>query len=268
MSNKRILSNMIDTNREYEVIGLDLAKNGVSAVLIDAIDGDIQGIDRLNYDDLLKSAQAMSPTTFAMEPCTERNWLVAELESWGHQCLVISGKSVQNYIETHFSNQKTDLNDAQALAFLVRDQQIRNIKSKDRQQLKFASLTTLREQYIKQYRQTIVSLKGICQSWRLNIAKEISGKARLIEMVEAYEKFPEELKKELHNRIKHIQAIQKSLTAINKTLEQISKEDELCKLVQTVPGIGLVCACRLRATVGDISRFEHPKDFAAFYRPQ
>lgn len=74
MSNKRILSNMIDTNREYEVIGLDLAKNGVSAVLIDAIDGDIQGIDRLNYDDLLKSAQAMSPTTFAMEPCTGIGW--------------------------------------------------------------------------------------------------------------------------------------------------------------------------------------------------
>ena len=60
------------------------------------------------------------------------NLLVNELESWGHRCVVIDGKNVQNYIETHFSNQKTDLNDAQALAFLARDKQIRLIKPKDR----------------------------------------------------------------------------------------------------------------------------------------
>ncbi len=265
MSTKRILSNTIDTNQEYEVIGLDLAKDCVSAALITLPDGEVKGIDRLEYPDLLKCAQEMSATTFAMEPCCEMNWLVTELESWGHTCLVIDGKNVQNYIETHFSNQKTDLNDAQALAFLARDQQIRLVKSKDRQQMEFASLTTLREQYVKQYRQTIVSLKGICQCWGLNISKGISGKARLSEMIEKYEKFPEELRIELLNMVRHAQAVQKSLTEINKTLEKRSKADELCKIVQTVPGIGLICACRLRATIGDISRFEHPKDFPAYF---
>jgi len=169
MSTKTILSNTIDTNQDYEVIGLDLAKNWVSAALITLPDGEIKGIDRFEYHELLKCAQEMPATTFAMEPCCEMNGLVNDLESWGHKCLVIDGKNVKNYIETHFSNQKTDLNDAQALAFLARDQQIRLIKSKDRQQIEFASLTTLREQYVKQYRQTIVSLKGICQSWGLNI---------------------------------------------------------------------------------------------------
>lgn len=79
---------------------------------------------------------------------------------------------------------KTDLNDAQALAFLAQDTQLRTIKAKDVEQQKYASLTTLREQYIKQYRQTIVSLKGICQAWGLNISKGISGKARLKDLIE------------------------------------------------------------------------------------
>ena len=264
MSTKRILSNTIDTNQEYEVVGLDLAKNCVSAALI-TIEGELIGIDRLEYQDLRKCAQEMPATTFAMEPCCEMNLLVNELESWGHRCVVIDGKNVQNYIETHFSNQKTDLNDAQALAFLARDKQIRLIKPKDRQQLEFACLTTLREQYVKQYRQTLVSLKGICQSWGLNISKGISGKARLSEMIEKYEKFPEELRRELQNMVKHAQEVQKALTEINKTLKQVSKGDELCKMVQTVPGIGLVCACRLKATIGDISRFKHPKNFPAYF---
>lgn len=176
MSIRRILAKSIDTNLEYEVIGLDLAKNCVSAVLI-TTDGEIVGIDRLDYQELEKNAQELSPTTFAIEPCTEMNYLVQRLEGWGHRCLVIGGKNVRDYIESHFSNQKTDLNDAQALAFLTRDTQLRMIKAKDMEQQKYASLTTLREQYIKQYRQTIVSLKGICQAWGLNISKGMSGKA-------------------------------------------------------------------------------------------
>ncbi len=95
------------------------------------------------------------------------NYLVQKLEDWGHCCIVINGKHVQDYVESHFSNQKTDLNDAQALAFLARDSQLRTVTAKDREQQKYASLTTLREQYLKQYRQTIVSLKGICQAWGL-----------------------------------------------------------------------------------------------------
>lgn len=59
------------------------------------------------------------------------------------------------------------------------------------EQQKYASLTTLREQYIKQYRQTIVSLKGICQAWGLNISKGISGKARLKDLIENHAAFPE-----------------------------------------------------------------------------
>ena len=98
--------------------------------------------------------------------------------------------------------------------------------------MEFACLTTLREQYVKQYRQTLVSLKGICQSWGLNISKGISGKARLSEMIEKYEKFPEELRRELQNMVKHAQEVQKALTEINKTLKQVSKGDELCKMVQ------------------------------------
>ena len=117
------------------------------------------GIDRLNYQELEKIAQVLSPTTFVLEPCAEMNYLVQKFEDWGHRCIVINGKHVQDYVESHFSNQKTDLNDAQALAFLARDSQLRTVTAKDREQQKYASLTTLREQYLKQYRQTIVSLK-------------------------------------------------------------------------------------------------------------
>ena len=72
----------IDTDLEYEAIGIDLAKNCVSAALL-TTDGEVVCIDRLDYSELEKSAQALSPTTFAMEPCTEMNYLVQKLEALG-----------------------------------------------------------------------------------------------------------------------------------------------------------------------------------------
>ena len=133
MSVRRILAKTINTDLEYEAIGIDLAKNCVSAALL-TTDGEVVCIDRLDYSELEKSAQVLCPTTFAMEPCTEMNYLVQKLEAWGHRCLVIGGKNVQNYVENHYSGQKTDLNDAQALAFLAQDTQLRTIKAKDMEQ--------------------------------------------------------------------------------------------------------------------------------------
>lgn len=63
MPRKRILVKSIDTSISYQVIGIDLAKHLVSACLITGA-GEIFGIDRLTYDDLLKSAERMSPTLF------------------------------------------------------------------------------------------------------------------------------------------------------------------------------------------------------------
>lgn len=91
----------------------------------------------------------------------------------------------------------------------------------------FASLATLWEQYVKQYRQNMVSLKRICQSWGLNISNGISGEALLREMIEN----PEELREGLLNMAKQGLEMKKALIGIKKTLERVSKGDELCKVV-------------------------------------
>ena len=55
MSVRRILAKTIDTDLEYEAIGIDLAKNCVSAALL-TTDGEVVCIDRLDYSELEKSA--------------------------------------------------------------------------------------------------------------------------------------------------------------------------------------------------------------------
>lgn len=106
MSRKRRLAvQRLSVTEEYQVIGLDLAKNDVTVFGITQ-DGELHCIDRLTYPDLLKQAEQISPTIFAMEPCNGMNYLVDELKELGHECRVIKGEAVKDYVKSHFAGQK------------------------------------------------------------------------------------------------------------------------------------------------------------------
>ena len=168
--NKRLLVNAIDVEQEYKIIGLDLAKDDTSCVCI-AESGEIIAIDRLSYADLLEAAEQLSPTIFAMEPCNGMHWLVNQLQDCGHECRVISGSAVQQYVESHFGKQKTDLNDAQAIAYLALDEMLRFIRAKTPSEMSIQALQTIRTQLTKQKVASIVCFKSLCQGYGISIGK-------------------------------------------------------------------------------------------------
>ena len=264
MPRKRILVKNIDTSISYQVIGIDLAKHLVSACLITGA-GEIFGIDRLTYDDLLKSAERMSPTLFCMEPCPEVHYLAEKLQGYGHHTKVIDGAAVKEYIKTHFGGQKTDLNDAQAIAFLSLDTNLPEITPKNTSNSVLSSIQAVREQFRKEYIQSFVSLKGICQRWGLPISKGVMNKNKVEELVSESKKIPQEVKDWLLELLQSCRELQKRLNKISKYLKEYADNDEICQKIMSVPGIGPITATRLKATIGDIQRFEKPKSIVAYY---
>ena len=264
MSNQRILAHELDANISWSVIGLDLAKNDVSLVGITA-DGEIIRVDRMSYEILLEKAQAMLPTTFAMEPCSEMNHLVNQFEAMGHKCKVIGGYAVRNYINTYFAGQKNDLHDAEALAFLAKDSRLQSIRAKTPEEMQLVSLVTIREHYVDLYRKTLVSLKGIAQFWGLRISRLLSDEAKLIAKIEDASNIPPELKETLISMVKSYKALERTANSLKKKIEAFASKDELCKKVMEIPGVGAMIATRLKATLGDVDRFEKPKRLPAYY---
>jgi transposase len=174
----------IDT--EYRVVGLDLAKSDVSVAAIPIDDNTPSLVERMNYADLLEWAEKISPTLFAMEPCNGFSLLCLQLESLGHEVKVISGATVSMWINTHLSGQKTDLNDAIALARLaISDAELTPIGHKTITEICIQTVQAVRQQLITQRTKSLVSFKGLAQQWGIPCCAGHRNLKKLREAVEA-----------------------------------------------------------------------------------
>ncbi len=264
MSRKeRLLVNAIDVEQEYKIIGLDLAKDDTSCVCI-AESGEIIAIDRLSYADLLEAAEQLSPTIFAMEPCNGMHWLVNQLQEYGHKCRVVSGSAVQQYVESHFGKQKTDLNDAHAIAYLALDEMLHFIRAKSPSEMSIQALQAIRSQLTKQKTASLVCFKSLCQGYGISIAKNESSVAAFVSLLQETDKIPEEVKEALGMLIIGYKLLRTRINKIDKVIDTIVSRNPTGRNLKSIPAFGVQCAARLLTIAPNINDFKGPKDLIAY----
>ena len=182
---KKHTQTTLDVSIEYAAIGLDPAKYDVSLAAVTLNEGEIIRIDRVTYAELYELADKLSPTLFAIEPCCGYSQLALELEARGHEMRVISGKAVKMWIDTHMSGQKTDINDALALARLTADPDLRPIRAKSLEECRIMTVQGVRQQLVGQRTKTIVSFKGFAQACGIGIPTGRRNLNKMRETVEA-----------------------------------------------------------------------------------
>lgn len=91
------------------------------------------------------------------------------------------------------------------------------------------------------------------------------NKNKVEELVSESKKIPQEVKDWLLELLQSCRELQKRLNKISKYLKEYADNDEICQKIMSVPGIGPITATRLKATIGDIQRFEKPKSIVAYY---
>ena len=91
------------------------------------------------------------------------------------------------------------------------------------------------------------------------------NKNKVEELVSESKKIPQEVKDWLLELLQSCRELQKRLNKISKYLKEYADNDEICQKIMSAPGIGPITATRLKATIGDIQRFEKPKSIVAYY---
>ena len=196
-----------------------------------------------------------------MEACGGSQHWARELTKQGHKVRLLQARFVKAFV----MGNKNDVMDARAIWMAVQ-QPGKEIAVKTEEQQSVLVLHRSRRQLVKFRTMQINSLHGTLLEFGETIHKGRAAMER--EFPEALERMKERLPPYLitvledqYNRLSELDSL---IDDIEKQLTSVARQNETCKRLLGIPGIGPLIATAAVATMGEASAFKSGREFAAY----
>jgi transposase len=248
--------------KDFTVIGVDIAKNVFQIHGADSL-GKRLLTKRLSRENFLPFMGTLPRCLVGIEACSGAHYWAKELIKLGFEVKLMSPLKVKKYADTH---QKNDARDAAACCEAVTRAAMRFVSVKNDVQLDIQSMHRVRSYYIKQRTALMNMMRGLLAESGVAIAK---GQAHLTsKLVALLDDECERLRpaeKSLFRRLKtELEKMEEEIAHHTSRLEKCAKEDEACRRLQTIDGIGPLSATAVVAKIGNGSEFQKGRDLSAF----
>lgn len=242
-------------------IGLDLAKSVFQVHGIDA-HAKLVVAKRLRRDAVLGFFANLPPCVVGMEACATAHHWARAIARFGHTVRVMPPQYVKPYVK----RQKNDRADAEAICEAVQRPTMRFVPVKSEDQQSILVLHRVRETLVHQKTQLINALRGHLAEFGI-VAPQGAHKvaeltARLADPGE--ERVPALAKAVLHTLVDQLRDTERRIRDLDHHLIEQAKQDDVCRRLMTIPGIGPIIATALMATLGDATDFTSGRHLAAW----
>ena len=244
---------------QITTIGLDIAKNVFQVHGIDAAEKVVVR-KQLRRGQMLAFFKALPPCLVGMEACATSHYWARELTKLGHQVRLMPAKDVKAYVKRN----KNDAADAQAICEAVRRPTMRFVQIKSVEQQGQLMLHRARDQ--RQRTQLINALRAHMAELGIVAAQGREGVKELLKIIatEQDARLPVDAHTSLVVLAAGLQALQTMIKSIERRIIVQHRSDEASKRLRSIPGIGIVGATAIAATVPDPKVFRSGRDFAAW----
>ena len=246
---------------EITTIGLDLAK---SVFQVHGTDEDGRPVMRkkLRRGQMLGFFSGLSPCLVGMEACASAHYWARELQALGHEVRLIPPQYVKPFVKTN----KNDASDAEAICEALIRPTMRFAPIKSAEQQSVLMLHRARELLVRQRTMLINALRGHCGEFGLVVAQGASRVVELITVIEdpADDRLPEVARAALGHLVEQLRMVQAQINGLEKKLMAWHRASEASQRLETIPGVGVITATALVATIGDASQFHSGRQLAAW----
>jgi transposase len=245
---------------EIITIGLDLAKSVFQVHAVDA-DGKVVVRKALRRAQVLPFFKSTPPCVVGMEACgTSHHW-ARELTKLGHEVRLMPPAYVKPYVKRG----KTDANDAEAICEAVTRPTMRFVAIKSEEQQAALALHRTRDLLVKQRTQLVNMIRGLLAEFGIETARGLHRAINLAAQITdgAIPNVPELAGRIITGLAAQIGDLQLQLTTLEKELLAWHRSNEMSQRLATIPGVGLISATALAASVTDAGRFRSGRQFAA-----
>jgi len=246
---------------QITTIGFDLAKNVFQVHGIDATEKVVIR-KPLRRGQVIKFFAELSPCLIGMEACASAHYWARELTRLGHEVRLMPAKDVKAYVKRN----KNDAADAEAICEAVRRPTMRFVQVKSAVQQGRLMQHRTRDLLLRQRTQAINALRAHLAELGIVAAQGREGLKELLAIIadEGDARLPLDARASLIVLAAQLQALQTLIGSLEKRLVVQHRANEASKRLISIPGIGIIGASAIAATVTDPKAFRTGRDFAAW----
>jgi len=244
---------------DITTIGIDIAKRFFQIHGVNA-NGKTVLRKKLIRDQVLNFMSNLPKCLVGIEACGGSNYWAREITKLGHKVNLIAPQFVKPYVKTN----KNDRADAEAICEAVSRPNMRFVAVKSTTQQDILSLHRVRERLVKNRTALANEIRGLLLEFGYIIPQGIHKiTTKLTEILDegsltqiSHQTFSD-LKEEFIENDKKIKDIEKRLKEIANNLNMYQK-------LKSVPGLGLITATALIASLGNVTNFKNGRQLSAW----
>jgi transposase len=242
------------------MIGVDLAKNIMQLHAVDAR-GRVVFRKRLARNKLLDFLAGIPACIVAMEACSGAHYWGREIALRGHCVRLVSPQYVKPFVKTN----KNDARDAEAICEAASRPSMRFVPLKTAEQLDLQAMHRIRSGCIKRRTALGNEIRGHLAEYGLVLPTGLAKlRAGLPHLLETEAGLTLQARDCLSDLFAELIALDERVAKYDRRLLEFAKNDEDCRRLMTIPGIGVITATIIRAVAGDGRQFANGRHFAAW----
>ena len=241
-------------------VGLDLAKNIFHVVCIDAQGKEVKK-RMLRRNQVRPFFVQLPPCVVGMEACASSHDWGRKLRALGHEVKLIPPQ----YVKPYLRGNKNDYNDARAIAEAVTRPEMPTVGIKTVAEQDMQALHRMRSQCMRDRTALSNSIRGLLGEYGIVFTTGVTTLRRTIPEIlgDADNGLSLLFRNLLARRYEQLVELEGHIAFYTKELERLSRQDEACQRLQTVPGFGPVVASAFRSVIGDGRAYARGRDAAA-----
>jgi len=246
---------------ELNVVAVDIARKVFQLHWVEAETGSIERL-KLKRAQVLPWFANRQPELVVMEACGGAHEWGREFLKLGHRVRLLPPKMVRPFVHRN----KTDAADAQGIWTASHQPGMRFVPVKSEAQQVVLALHRLRAQLMKMRIMQTNELRGLL--YEFGIVLPEGHRAFLKELpaalLEAQGRLPSMQIDSLDEQVRRINQLEADIGTIERQLSQQMRETPACKSIAEIPGVGLMTATAIVASMGSPAAFKDAREFAAW----
>jgi len=240
-------------------ISIDLAKN-VFQVIGFSDEHKITFNKRINRNALSELLATHTACNVVMEACYSSHYWGRKCEFFNHNVKLIPPQHVTPFVRGN----KNDTNDAIAIYEASRRLHIRPVPIKSIHQQEILSLHRVRERLIKNRTALFNQISGLFIDFGITMSPSQVGFKAMLHIHKNSDTLPTKMLFILKGAQEEYLLFNKRIDEIEALLREFVTSDPAAKILQSIPGIGLINASAFSAAIDKGQAFKHAKDFGAW----